>query len=474
MTRGGSGKNRSAVREAALDFLRNKPGIGERVQKRPALGRTGPGGVKATPPFSELPQYRRLLAHQAAGKQLGLENPFYRPHDSVAGATTLVDGKTLLNFASYDYLGLNQHPELRSSASEAIARYGVSASASRVVAGERPIHLDLECCIAAFYGVDAAVVMVSGYLTNVTTIACVVGPSDLILHDELIHNSALAGAQFSGATRRSFKHNDLDDLERQLVSLAPRHRRVLVIVEGLYSMDGDIADLPGLIRLKSSYGFWLMVDEAHALGVLGGTGRGSYEHFGCDPRDVDIWMGTLSKTTASCGGYIAGSEELVAILKGYAGGFVYSVGMAPALAAAALTGFEIIMREPSRTERLKANGLHFRDTAKAAGLNTGASAGYAVTPVIVGDSVRAVALSNELLAAGINVLPILFPAVPEGQARLRFFLTSEHSTAQIDEAIRLTAEKLGSLVERGVGTSSIDPALIARQITIEADLRAGR
>lgn len=474
MTAIGGNQAQNQVRAAALDFMRNRVGVGGQPQKRAALEARERASIKTSPPFSELPQYRQVLAHQAAGRQLRIENPFFRPHDGSAGATTTIDGRTLLNFASYDYLGLNQHPALRSSASEAIAHFGVSASASRLVAGERAIHLELEETIASFYGVDAAVAMVSGYLTNVTTIACLVGPSDLVLHDELIHNSVLAGAQFSGVTRRGFRHNDLDDLERQLIALAPRHRRVLVVVEGLYSMDGDIADLPGLIRLKSSYGFWLMVDEAHALGVLGETGRGSYEHFGCDPKDIDIWMGTLSKTTASCGGYIAGSHELIAVLKGYAGGFVYSVGMAPALAAAARESFRIIAREPERTQRLKLNGRRFLDKARAIGLDTGVSAGYAVTPVVVGDSVRAVYLSNELFEAGINVLPILFPAVPERQARLRFFITCEHSEAQIDEAVRLTAEKLASLVDRRVGMSSIDAEEIARQIAMEGDLRTSR
>lgn len=459
---------RNTVRDAALDFMRKSRDAGNANERR-AHPEAVSGGSKVVPPFSDLPQYRQVLAHQAAGKQLGIDNPFYRPHEKDAGATTLISGRTLLNFASYDYLGLNQHPLVRTSAADALTRYGVSASASRLVAGERPVHLDLEQRIADFYGVDDAVVMVSGYLTNVTTIACLMGPSDLILHDELSHNSVLAGAQFSGATRRGFKHNDLDDLERQLIALGPRHRRVLVIVEGLYSMDGDIADLPGLIRLRSRYGFWLMVDEAHALGVIGETGRGSYEHFGCSSRDVDIWMGTLSKTTASCGGYIAGSKDLIAVLKGYAGGFVYSVGMAPALAAAALASFEILVREPERTRRLRSNGKHFLEKARSMGLNTGASCGYAVGPVIVGDSVRAVCLSNELQEAGINVLPILFPAVPERQARLRFFITSEHTTAQIDEALQQTADKLASLIERGVGMSSIRAAEIAQQIAVDGE-----
>lgn len=450
------------VKRAALDFISNRPMAtprGRRLASAPPQGESVP-----VPAFADLVQYRQLLAQEAVSSMLGIENPFYKAHEGAAGATTVIGGRTFVNFASYDYLGLNQHPAVRAAAAEAVTRYGISASASRLVAGERPIHAELEANIADFYRVDAAVCMVSGYLTNMTTIACLVGAPDLILHDELIHNSALAGAQYSGAVRRSFRHNDLDDLERQLAALATRHRRVLVIVEGLYSMDGDIADLPQLIRLRARYGFWLMVDEAHALGVLGETGRGSAEHFGCDPRMVDIWMGTLSKTTASCGGYIAGSEELVALLKGYAGGFVYSVGLAPALAAAANTALAIIRQEPERTRRLKENGLFFLETALAAGLDVGTSAGFAVTPVVVGDSIRAVLLSQDLISAGVNVLPIIFPAVPEGQARLRFFITSDHSREQIAACIKVTASLLRSLVERNVGVGMLDPARIVQHL----------
>lgn len=178
-------------------------------------------------------------------------------------------------------------------------------------------------------------------------------------------------------------------------------------------MDGDIADLPALLELRARYGFWLMVDEAHALGILGKTGRGTFEHFDLDPRDVDIWMGTLSKTTSSCGGYIAGSSALADILKAEAGGFVYSVGLSPVLAAAAIAGLDILKSEPERTERLRRNGHLFLEEAEAAGLDTGLSMGHSVVPVIVGDSLRAAQLSNDLLAEGINVLPIIHPAVPK-------------------------------------------------------------
>ncbi len=406
--------------------------------------------------FEDLPEYKRVATQRIAGEMLGVANPFYRSHDVAAGATTRIGGREFVNFASYDYLATNTDPHVTASAKEAIDRFGISASASRLVAGERPGHVELEKKLAEVYGVEAAVCFVSGYLTNVAAISCLMGPQDLVIHDEFIHNSALAGIKLSGAVRRLFKHNDVENLESILKTLSSDFRRILVIVEGIYSMDGDVADLPALLELKARYGFWLMVDEAHALGILGKTGRGTFEYFGLDPHDVDIWMGTLSKTTSSCGGYIAGSGALADILKAEAGGFVYSVGLSPVLAAAAIAGLDILQSEPERTQRLSRNGQLFLDCAKAAGLDTGISIGRSVVPVIVGDSLRAAQLSNDLLADGINVLPIIHPAVPEGMARLRFFITCDHTEEQIRRAVALTAAKLKSLEDRNFGLASLD------------------
>lgn len=412
--------------------------------------------VRQVTRFDELPEYQRVMTQKIGAQMAGIGNPFYRSHDKAAGATTVMSGREFANFASYDYLATNTDPLVNQRAKEAIDRFGISASASRLVAGERPVHVELEHALAKVYGVDAAVCFVSGYLTNVAAISCLMGPQDLVIHDEFIHNSALAGIKQSGATRRLFKHNDVENLESVLKSLSSDFRRILVIVEGVYSMDGDIADLPALVELRSRYGFWLMVDEAHALGVLGETGRGSFEHYGIDPHDVDIWMGTLSKTTSSCGGYIAGSQALADVLKAEAGGFVYSVGLAPVLAAAALTGLEILTKEPERTARLRRNGALFLKLAKEAGLDTGLATGYSVVPVIVGDSVRAVQLSNDLLEEGVNALPIIHPAVPEGMARLRFFITCNHTDEQISHAVTVTAKRLKDLQDRNFGLGSID------------------
>ena len=455
----------SVVRDQVLSFMKDhaRAGAQRRQTRAPS-----PSVTRAATSFSDLPEYKQIMAQQTAGELLGIGNPFFRSHEGAASATTVVDGRSLINFASYDYLGFNRHPEVIRASKDAIERYGISATESRVVAGERPVHHELEGKFASFYEAEAAIVFVSGYLTNVTTIGTLLGPEDLILHDEFIHNSALVGAKLSGAHRRWFRHNDMAELEKILQSTAGRYRRVLVVVEGVYSMDGDIADLPRLIELKSRFGFWLMVDEAHALGVIGKTGRGTAEHTGCNPRDVDIWMGTLSKTTASCGGYIAGSQALVTLLKGAAGGFVYSVGLPPALAASARTALELIDREPERVARMQSNGRLFYELACAHGLDTGVSVGCSVIPVIVGDSMRAAQLSNDLLAAGINVMPIIHPAVPEGLARLRFFITSEHTPEQIQFTVATTAEKLQALVSRNFGVGSVDIEAVLRRMAGEA------
>ncbi|WP_246270698.1 aminotransferase class I/II-fold pyridoxal phosphate-dependent enzyme [Hongsoonwoonella zoysiae] len=408
--------------------------------------RKGAAGAKSTNAkafdFGTLPQVKQLKMQRAAADRMGIDNPFFRPHDALAAGQTMIEGRPHDNFASYNYLGLNGHDEVMEAAKAAVERFGTSVSASRVVAGERPFHGELERALADLHGVEDAIVMVSGHATNVTTIGHLLGKSDLILTDALIHNSISEGARLSGATRLNFRHNDLESLENLLAANRHKYERVLIAVEGIYSMDGDFPDLPKLIALKQAYDAWLMVDEAHSAGVMGKTGRGIAEHFGVDPQAVEIWMGTLSKTFSACGGYIAGSKSLCDYLRATAPGFVFSVGLSPALGAAALASIEVMKREPERVAKLQENGRRFLEKAKAAGLDTGSSAGYAVVPVIVGDSPRAVILSNRLLRRGINALPIIFPAVAEKSARLRFFITSEHAFDQIDRTVETVSEEM--------------------------------
>jgi 7-keto-8-aminopelargonate synthetase-like enzyme len=314
-----------------------------------------------------------------------------------------------------------------------------------LTAGERPVHRELEKRLAEIYRTEACVCMVSGHATNVTTIGHLVGAKDLVVYDSMAHNSILVGAKLSGAERRSFAHNDISTLDALLSAMRDRFENVLIAVEGLYSMDGDYPDLPALIEVKRRYGAWLMVDEAHSLGVMGRRGHGLFEHFDVDPRQVDIWMGTLSKTLSACGGYIAGSAQLIDYLKFIAGGYVYSVGMSPVLAAAAVASLDLMRREPERVARLQANGAYFVERAKRARLNTGMSAGLSVVPIIVGDSLRTVSLAQRIYNRGVYALPIIPPGVPDKSARLRFFITSEHSKEQIEQAVEITAEESARL-----------------------------
>ncbi|MHB8921472.1 MAG: aminotransferase class I/II-fold pyridoxal phosphate-dependent enzyme [Halothiobacillus sp.] len=385
--------------------------------------------------FDQFPGYKQQKMMADAAKLLGAPNPFFCVHEGISGATTVIGGKECINFSNYDYLGLSGDARVQQAAIDAINTYGTSVSASRIVSGERPIHRVLERAIADAYGVDDAIVFVSGHATNVTVIGHLFGAKDLILHDALIHNSTLVGAQLSGATRRSFPHNDLEALEHLLIELRDRFERVLIVVEGLYSMDGDIPDLAALVALKQRYGAFLMVDEAHSFGVLGAHGLGICEHAGVDANDVDIWMGTLSKALAGCGGYIAGESALIEQLKYNAPGFVYSVGMAPAVAGASLAAVTILQEEPWRVTKLQKNGQYFLAQAKAAGLDVGLSQGYCVIPVVIGKSLSAVKLSHRLRQQNINVQPIIHPAVEERAARLRFFISCTHTESQINETI---------------------------------------
>jgi 8-amino-7-oxononanoate synthase len=421
-------------------FLNKKVGAGDTAPTLPASRAAHRLNVpEAFTRFDRHPGYEKMLVPKAAADRLGLRNPFFIAHDGVAGAVTRINGRECLNFSSYNYLGLAGHPAVNKAAKDAIDRYGTSASASRLVAGERPIQRELEEALADLYAVEDCVVFVSGHATNVSTIGYLFGPKDLVIHDALIHNSVLEGIKLAGSTRRSFPHNDTQALDAILAEIRGQFERVLIAVEGHYSMDGDIPDLPALIDIKRRYGCFLMVDEAHALGVIGPTGKGSHEHFGVTGKDVDIWMGTLSKTLAGCGGYIAGERSLIEHLKYAAPGFVYSVGISPPLAAASLAALKIMYNESERVARLQENARMLLRLARESGLNTGTAQGFAILPVITGSSLKAAKLSNRLFDSAINVQPILHPAVEEKAARLRFFISTMHSEMHFEylcESIR--------------------------------------
>jgi len=304
---------------------------------------------------------------------------------------------------------------------------------------------DLERKLATVHKTEDCIVFVSGHATNVTTIGCLFGSNDLILHDVLAHNSIIQGAVLSGAKRLPFPHNDWAALDKILQENRSKFQRVLIAIEGMYSMDGDIPELDKFIELKYKHKAFLFVDEAHSLGVLGTRGFGIKEHFGVSADDIDFAMGTLSKTLSACGGYISGKHTLVENLKYTAPGFVYSVGMSPPVAAAALAALEILEAEPDRPKRLRELGALFYHNAVESGLDTGLCQGYAIIPIITGSSVLSVKLSNRLFDNGINVQPIIYPAVEERGARLRFFLSSTHTEKQIKDTIGILIEELNHL-----------------------------
>lgn len=419
----------------------------ERAHPKPPLGRPDVMGD--------------LALVKRAGEALGIRNPYFRPHEGIAGAHTVIDGKTYDNFVSYNYLGLNGDPRVAQAAKNAIDRYGTSVSASRIVSGERPIHRAFETALAEIYQTEDAIVLVSGHATNVTVIGHLVGRDDLILHDSLSHNSIVQGALASGAQRIAFPHNDMGELDRLLGAARANANRALIVVEGHYSMDGDIPDLARLVAIAKAHGAHLMVDEAHSLGVLGARGHGIFEQAGVDPGQVDIWMGTLSKTLSGCGGYIAGSAELIDYLKTSAPGFVYSVGLPPPLAAAGLESLNIMRAEPERVAQLQANGRHFLQAARAHGLDTGPSIGAAIVPVMTGSSIVAARAADRLFDLGINVQPIIYPAVPEQAARLRFFLSSLHDTEQLDRVAETIARVLAEVRAERVDLGALASRLAA-------------
>ena len=395
--------------------------------------------------IAEFPEVRALEQNFAMVREAGLENPYFSVHEGLTNDRTVIGGREMVSWATYNYLGMSGEPEVAAAAKAAIDRFGTSVSASRLVSGEKTIHQELEREIARTVGTEDAVTFVGGHATNETVIGHVVGPGDLVLHDSLAHNSLLQGAVLSGARRRPFPHNDFDAAEKLLAQMRGQYRRVLIVIEGIYSMDGDFSELPKFIALAKRHRALLMVDEAHSIGVMGPRGRGIGEHFGVNPADVDLWMGTLSKALGSCGGYIAGSKTLVRWLKYTVPGFVYSVGLPPAAAGASLGALRLLQRQPERVAKLHANARLFLQLAREAGLDTGPSGGSAIVPVILGNSMNSLRLSRALFARGISVQPILYPAVEERAARLRFFITSSHTPDQIRRTVAAMQEELARI-----------------------------
>ncbi|MGQ9822903.1 MAG: aminotransferase class I/II-fold pyridoxal phosphate-dependent enzyme, partial [Thermogutta sp.] len=417
-------------------------GGGVEIRNRTAFFEAGQDIPPECWDFERFPEYAALRERLHILKAAGLGNPFFTVHEGITNDRTVIGGREYVNYSSYNYLGMSGDPAVIRAVQQAVERYGTSVSASRLVSGEKDLHGELERGLAEFLGTEAAVVFVGGHATNETVIGHLLKPGDLILHDALSHNSIVQGAILSGARRRPFPHNDWETADRLLARFRHEYRRVLIVVEGVYSMDGDIPDLPRFVEVKKRHKALLMVDEAHSMGTIGETGRGIGEYFGVDRADVDIWMGTLSKSFGSCGGYIAGRRALTEYLKYTAPGFVFSVGLSPPNAAAALASLRLLQAEPQRVQRLRENAALFLQSARQRGLDTGLSHDSPVVPVILGNSLHCMLLSQALFRRGINVQPIVYPAVPESAARLRFFLTAKHTETQIRDTVDALCEEM--------------------------------
>ncbi|OKH52814.1 8-amino-7-oxononanoate synthase [Calothrix sp. HK-06] len=391
--------------------------------------------------FDLYPEYCQLQQKLEEMKALGISNPFFRVNEKVANSTTIIDGQELINYSSYNYLGMSGDPAVSQAAKEAIDCYGTSVSASRVISGEKPLHLELEREIANLIGTEDSIVYIGGHATNVTTIGHLFGRNDLIAYDSLSHNSIVQGCFLSGASMVAFPHNDWQTLDKILHERRHNYKRVLIVIEGVYSADGDIPDLPNFVEIKKRHKAFLMVDEAHSIGILGKQGRGISEYFGVNPASVDLWMGTFSKSFASCGGYIAGCKAVVEYMKYTAPGFVFSVGMSPSNTAAAIASIQVLRNEPERVTRLQERAKLFLKLAKERGFDTGNSHDSAIIPIIIGDSLQSIKLSQALFHRGINVQPMVYPSVPENVARLRFFMTCDHTEEQIHFTVDTLVEE---------------------------------
>ena len=444
------------AKASTLDRL--KAGFLNRGPSPSAARADGPAPAKAVRvspehyEFDKFPEHREYTTMRWYYEQQKYEMNIFREHLGISGATVMIDGREMINYSSYNYLGLAGDPRVKEAAKKAIDDFGTSTGSGRSITGEVSLHAAFEREISEVLGCDDAVVSVGGYSTNAFTIGYLCRRQDLILYDELIHNSALVGCKITGARRFSFPHNDLAALEKLLQEHRGNFERVFILVEGTYSMDGDIPDIPKFIELKKRYKALLMVDEAHSMGVIGPRGLGVTDHFGIQGREIDILYGSMSKSFATCGGYVAGSPALIAILKNYAPGvLLYGASPTPANTAAGLEALRIMRAEPERALRVQSNADHFRQCAQQAGLSIGLSQGSGVVPIMLEDSELALYLSVRLFESNICTYPMMYPIVPRNAVRLRFFINTGHTHAQIEHTIEtLVALKKKAPKSKGV------------------------
>lgn len=363
--------------------------------------------------------------------------------DILPGMKVRVNGREMGMYASYSYLGLVGHPRINEAAKKAVDKYGTGTNGVRMLAGTLALHKELEETIAHFKHAEAAVTYSSGYVTNLTVVSSLMGRGDYVFSDKLNHASIVDGCLMSGAEFRRFRHNDMEHLEG-LLKNAPPEVAKLVIADSVFSMDGDIIDLPNMVALCKKYKAWLMIDEAHSVGVLGKTGTGIEEHFNLY-GEIDIKMGTLSKTIPSVGGYVAASKEIITYLSHASRAYIFSAALPPAQAAAANEAFKVILDEPWRIERLNENTKQFIGGLKSMGFDTMLTE-TAIVPVLCGEDDKAFAMTRDAQHNDVFVLPVVSPAVPEGLARLRATVTAAHEPSEIERAMDVIGEagkKLG-------------------------------
>jgi glycine C-acetyltransferase len=428
-------------------FLRKKPLSGSGFGIQQLWNRCEENAMSQSPA-------RPQLAHlTAALDELRAKGTYFKLHilDDQQAPVCHYDGRKVINLASNNYLGLANDPRLIEAAVAATRKFGVGSGAVRTIAGTMRIHMELEEKIARFKNVEACVVFQSGFTANAGAVSSILGKEDFILSDELNHASIIDGARLSRATITVFRHKDTAHCEELLKEVANEPGNKLVITDGVFSMDGDIGPVDKLARLAEKYGAIMMVDDAHASGVLGRNGRGSVDHFGMHGK-VDVQVGTLSKAIGCLGGYVCGTRDLIDYLYHRARPFLFSTSHPPAVAAACMAAFDILEKEPERIERLWTNTRYFQGELKSAGFNVGGvntpASETPITPIIIGDGRKTMEFSRALFEEGVMGTGIAFPTVPEGKARIRLILTSEHTKAQLEQAletIERVAKKMGIL-----------------------------
>jgi len=412
-----------------------------------------------------IPGARAWLDVVEWGMHTGLYT-YQAPLDGRSGPRVSIDGRPMLMLSSYDYLGLIGHPAIEAAAIDAIRTHGTGTGGVRLLTGTSALHRALEHELAAFKGTEAAVTFTSGYAAAIAAIGALFGPRDRVVMDARSHRSVIDACRLATVPARRFAHNDPDSLEHELRRESPA-RRTLVIVEGVYSMDGDLCALPEIVAVARRHGAFLMVDEAHSLGVLGAHGRGIDEHWGVDPSDIDIWMGSLSKAIPANGGFLTGTRELMIYLQHGAAPYMFSAALCPAASAAALTALRVIDEEPERLATVRRHAVRLREGLRHAGYDCGSSQ-TPIVPVVLGANEAAWRLSRALFDRGIIGCAVIPPAVPEGAARLRLCVTAAHSAGDIEEALaafRALARHHGAAVTPAASAASVGSVAPAEPVS---------